>query len=452
MNKKISSVLTAAALAAAIMPAAANAETGVKTGDYIRLGTYNGTPLIWRCAGEDENGALMFAGSVICYKAFDAASEGNSFGTNLWQRSAIRAWLNSPDENVVYTAALTSEENVWLGYNSYDKEPGFLTNFSEAEKKAVKPVRLKTPLNEEYAAEADGTYTGTELDTEFTAQSADMAYQYTTDSMFLLDTEQLSMVMTALPGYQIPENEAVFGGVYAGLDSSMKNEYWLRCPNINKGDKDRVYSVQVSEDEAFCSKHTIAYMSAGIRPGFYLNDNVSFVSGSGTADDPFIVTSDTVDNPLPNEQEKIIRVTNDGERIQVFLDKSELEFTDAKPFIDENDRTMIPIRAVAEGLNCGVEYDEQTRTVTVTDNDNVLTLVIGGRNLVRNGETIEMDTAAVIYGGRTYIPLRFAAEALGYDVNYGARVVSVTIDENGNAVWTTEDGISGSFEELQAMH
>lgn len=35
-----------------------------------------------------------------------------------------------------------------------------------------------------------------------------------------------------------------------------------------------------------------------------------------------------------------------------------------------------------------------------------------------NGETVKMDTAARIVDDRTYIPVRFVAEALGFEVDY----------------------------------
>lgn len=96
-----------------------------------------------------------------------------------------------------------------------------------------------------------------------------------------------------------------------------------------------------------------------------------------------------------------------------------IDFPDAQPFIDDNDRTQIPIRAVAEMLDCTVDWDGETKTVTVTRwNDDVVSLVIGSDIMTVNGEQLQMDTAAIIKDDRTYIPVRFVAEAVGYEVDW----------------------------------
>lgn len=117
------------------------------------------------------------------------------------------------------------------------------------------------------------------------------------------------------------------------------------------------------------------------------------------------------------EETHTLLVTNDG-AINILIDDTAVVFPDAKPFIDANSRTQVPVRAVAEMLNCKVAWDETTRTVTVTDDENTITLVIDSNIMNKNGETVEMDTTATISEDRTYIPVRFVAEALGLVVDY----------------------------------
>lgn len=96
-----------------------------------------------------------------------------------------------------------------------------------------------------------------------------------------------------------------------------------------------------------------------------------------------------------------------------------IDFPDMQPFIDENDRTQIPIRAVAEMLDCTVGWDSETKTVTVTRwNGDVVSFIIGSDIMTVNGEQLQMDTAAMLKGDRTYIPVRFVAEAVGYEVDW----------------------------------
>ncbi len=103
--------------------------------------------------------------------------------------------------------------------------------------------------------------------------------------------------------------------------------------------------------------------------------------------------------------------------------------TDVAPFIS-NGRTMIAIRALAESTGADVEYNDATQTVTITGDGIEATMIIGSNILTVNGETTVMDASASIVDGRTVIPVRYAAEILGYDFE-------LTYDDNGNIVAVT---------------
>ena len=89
---------------------------------------------------------------------------------------------------------------------------------------------------------------------------------------------------------------------------------------------------------------------------------------------------------------------------------------DAAPYVDSNWRTMVPIRALAEGFDADVEWDNDNRTVTIKYNEQTIVMTIGEATYTINGEEATMDTEAVIQGDRTYVPIRFAAEAMGFEV------------------------------------
>ncbi|MGH2331141.1 DUF6273 domain-containing protein [Thermoanaerobacter mathranii] len=57
------------------------------------------------------------------------------YGSNYWQTSNLREWLNSADEKVNYTCQPPSTDK--LGNNAYDTEPGFLSEFTEEERNAI---------------------------------------------------------------------------------------------------------------------------------------------------------------------------------------------------------------------------------------------------------------------------------------------------------------------------
>ena len=100
---------------------------------------------------------------------------------------------------------------------------------------------------------------------------------------------------------------------------------------------------------------------------------------------------------------------------QYVVDK-QLFTMDAAPYVDSNWRTMVPIRALAEAFDATVTYDNDDRTVTIEYNEQTIVMTVDESAYTINGEEAEMDTEAVIKGDRTYVPVRFAAEAMGFTV------------------------------------
>ena len=49
------------------------------------------------------------------------------------------------------------------------------------------------------------------------------------------------------------------------------------------------------------------------------------------------------------------------------VDDKQVEFTDAKPFIDEKGRTMVPLRPVADAMGLEVEWDRRTKTAVFSE-------------------------------------------------------------------------------------
>ena len=88
---------------------------------------------------------------------------------------------------------------------------------------------------------------------------------------------------------------------------------------------------------------------------------------------------------------------------------------DAAPYIDSAWRTMVPIRALAETFGATVDFKDNV--ITIVDGDTTIVMTVGETAYTVNDEEANMDTAPVIgEGDRTFVPVRFVAEALGYTV------------------------------------
>ncbi len=90
---------------------------------------------------------------------------------------------------------------------------------------------------------------------------------------------------------------------------------------------------------------------------------------------------------------------------------------DAAPYVDSNWRTMVPIRALAEAFDAEVYWNQDDSTVTINfDAGTEIVMTVGEETYTVNGAEATMDTEPVNAGDRVYVPIRFAAEGLGFSV------------------------------------
>lgn len=119
-----------------------------------------------------------------------------------------------------------------------------------------------------------------------------------------------------------------------------------------------------------------------------------------------------------------------GSDITVYLDKVPVWFPDQQPYVDQNGRTVVPVRFISEALGAKVEWDNILQTVTVTKNQTTVVLTLNKKAITINGVERLMDTAAVATNqGRTMVPLRFVSEALGQPVGWDGASHSVYIGD-----------------------
>lgn len=98
--------------------------------------------------------------------------------------------------------------------------------------------------------------------------------------------------------------------------------------------------------------------------------------------------------------------------IEIVIDLGQVMF-DIPPII-KNDRILAPVRALCERMGASVNWEESTQTVTVTRGETVIVFTIGDIVAEVNGEKYNLDVAPEIINDRTLVPLRFVAEKLGY--------------------------------------
>ena len=90
-------------------------------------------------------------------------------------------------------------------------------------------------------------------------------------------------------------------------------------------------------------------------------------------------------------------------------------------------RTLVPLRPIIEGLGGVITWVPETRSVEVVFNGTTLLLQIGNHSAVVDGKEIILDVPAAIMNGRTMLPVRFVSEHLGADVQWEELTKTVTI-------------------------
>jgi hypothetical protein len=158
--------------------------------------------------------------------------------------------------------------------------------------------------------------------------------------------------------------------------------------------------------------------------------------------------------------------------INVTIDGVAVQWTDATPYVDANNRTMVPLRAIGEAMGLDVEWDKTDKSATFaiaydekdavswgevidTDNDSKADSFMGGSGVVftldekmavsailfyklgadlttaeptyTEAGVINMDTAAVMKDNRTYAPVKYLAEFYGYTVNWDQNTRTVIL-------------------------
>lgn len=93
--------------------------------------------------------------------------------------------------------------------------------------------------------------------------------------------------------------------------------------------------------------------------------------------------------------------------------------------------TMVPIRAIVESLGGSVSWDAAARRLDIRLGSRTVTMWLGKTTATVNGRSKTVSTAPTIIGGRTMIPLRFAAESLGCLVGWDQPTKHVTMVSGG---------------------
>lgn len=112
--------------------------------------------------------------------------------------------------------------------------------------------------------------------------------------------------------------------------------------------------------------------------------------------------------------------------ISVVVDGEKIMFD--QPPVSVDGRTMVPIRAVIEEMGGTVEWLPQSSSSLLKLNGNRMILTLNSKTAYYNEEEYELDVEPQAINNRTLLPLRFVAEKFGFSVGWDGDTKTVIIE------------------------
>lgn len=130
--------------------------------------------------------------------------------------------------------------------------------------------------------------------------------------------------------------------------------------------------------------------------------------------------------------------------IKIVINGNEVEFNDSTgyPYVDESNRTMVPLRVTMETAGATVGYDSTNKTAIVIISNHRLEIPIGTNLIYDNGNEVLNDTDSVAKNGITYLPIRAVFESADYTVEWDSNTSTVNAYNLNSASPTNENIIS----------
>lgn len=133
------------------------------------------------------------------------------------------------------------------------------------------------------------------------------------------------------------------------------------------------------------------------------------------------VTASSGDNVLC-EREYTVWISN-----EISIAVNDMKILSDVPPILVNDRTLVPVRLIAESLGAEVSWNEAAQEVTIKKGSDIIKMKIGESIIMKNGVSSAIDIASQVMDGRTMLPVRAVAEALSCKIDWvdGQNLVSI---------------------------
>ncbi|MBY0013309.1 CotH kinase family protein [Paenibacillus typhae] len=111
--------------------------------------------------------------------------------------------------------------------------------------------------------------------------------------------------------------------------------------------------------------------------------------------------------------------------ITVTLNGTTVSFQDQLP-LNKDGRVLVPVNAIFSALGADVTWDQTSKKITAVKGSTTITMTTGSTTAYVNGTAVTLDVPAQIINNRTMVPVRFISEGLNMDVKWDAAAQTVS--------------------------
>lgn len=221
-------------------------------------------------------------------------------------------------------------------------------------------------------------------------------------------------------------------GKGAKSDKSEKNTVVQNQENANSKKADAIKSDKTNQEKALESDKEA-------------KDKIK----ANLAEKKRLIKEQYTSKELADIEEASKKIKNSDQTVKV-LDVTSIvsnkKFKFDTPPVIKGSRTLIPVRAISEGLGADVKWNAETKQVTITKDQTTIVLTLGSTTALVNGVEVKLDTNADTMNNRTYVPLRFIMETFKMQVNYDDDTIEITDPVTTPPDTTSTGGISTTTE------
>jgi hypothetical protein len=233
-------------------------------------------------------------------------------------------------------------------------------------------------------------------------------------------------------------NTSIKFGFTTDMDSNTidKNSIYLEneagdevASSVSYDEDDRVVTLQPNDDLDHDTEYTV-YVTDDVEDedGYAIDESKWSFTTEELAPTNITTVLDQTAPPNTISSTSNISTTNQvirkGTTINpLIMFNNKYVTTDVKPYI-KNNRTLIPIKALATVLGAQTSWDGSKDKVTI---GNKVELYIGNKIALQNSKNVILETAPELKDNRTMVPLSFVARSLGVRVDWNGQTNTVVM-------------------------